>query len=112
MSSSEESSNVDSANPSNHLKLKDTDMWGISEFMNTQNWRALGRTLGLEETVLLNIEHTYKTTGFRECAYQMLLQWKERRPAKCTVGCLHTALQKENMNSVAKQLSTMKLGGE
>ncbi|XP_013792671.1 uncharacterized protein LOC106476569 [Limulus polyphemus] len=91
-------------------KLEDTDMWEISALMNTVSWRALGRTLGLEESVLLNIEHTHKTSGFRECAYQMLLEWKGRKPQKCTFGTLHTALCKENMNNVAKELGIMKLG--
>lgn len=106
MSSSEESSMCDQ---SNNKKLNDNHMWRISEFMNTQNWRALGRTLGLEESILLNIEHAYKATGFRECAYQMLLEWKGRSPAACTFATLHKALSKENMNSVAKQLASMKL---
>lgn len=109
MSSSEESSCTDDYRR-DVRKLSDTDMWKISELMNTMNWRALGRTLGLEESILLNIEHAYKSTGFRECAYQMLLEWKGRKPNKCTVGCLYTALVKENLNSVAKGMSVLKLG--
>lgn len=109
MSSSEESLGTEE-NRKNESKLNDTDMWNISSLMNTMNWRALGRTLGLEESVLLNIEHAYKATGFRECAYQMLLEWKGRQPQKCTFGTLYTSLCKENMNGIAKQLSVMKLG--
>ena len=35
-----------------------------------------GRTLGLEESILLNLEHAHKGAGVRECAYQTLLEWK------------------------------------
>ena len=44
--------------------------------MNAIKWRALGRTLGLDEDILLNLEHAHKSAGVRECAYQMLLEWK------------------------------------
>ena len=30
----------------------------------------LGRTLGLEESILLKLEHAHKGSGMRECAYQ------------------------------------------
>ena len=40
----------------------------------------LGRTLGLEESMLLNLEHAHKGSGMRECAYQTLLTWKETKP--------------------------------
>ncbi|CAG0879835.1 unnamed protein product [Darwinula stevensoni] len=93
----------------NPIKLSDADLWDISAHMNSINWRALGRTLGLEESVLLNIEHAHKAAGFRECSYQMLLEWKGRKPKKCTFGNLYTALTKENMNSVAKQMTTMNM---
>ncbi|KAG1652899.1 Ankyrin-2 [Nymphon striatum] len=106
MSSSEESFSDDFVHKKDSRKLSDTDMWKISELMNTTNWRALGRTLGLEESILLNIEHAYKSTGFRECSYQMLLEWKGRKPTKCTFGSLYTALVQENLNSVAKGMIT------
>ena len=60
----------------NNLKLSDNDLWQISAQMNAIKWRALGRTLGLDEDILLNLEHAHKSAGVRECAYQMLLEWK------------------------------------
>lgn len=60
----------------NNLKLSDNDLWQISAQMNAIKWRALGRTLGLDEDILLNLEHAHKSGGVRECAYQMLLEWK------------------------------------
>ena len=60
----------------NNLKLSDNDLWQISAQMNAIKWRALGRTLGLEEDILLNVENAHKSGGVRECAYQMLLEWK------------------------------------
>ncbi|RWS25106.1 uncharacterized protein B4U80_07940 [Leptotrombidium deliense] len=113
VSSSENSSADESATERLSMrKLSDSDMWQISSLMNTMNWRALGRTLGLEESVLLNIEHAYKSTGFRECAYQMMLEWKGRRPQQCTYGNLYTALCKEKMNAIAKGISKLALGQE
>ena len=60
----------------NHLKLSDPDMWLISSQMNSIKWRALGRSLGLEEAILVNLDDAHKGQGTRECAYQMLLEWK------------------------------------
>merc|ERR1719495_1734313 len=91
----------------NPYKLSDQDLWLISAHMNAINWRALGRTLGLEESMLLNLEHAHKSSGMRECAYQTLLQWKETRPKFCTFGGLYTALCEEKMNSVAKNMTTI-----
>ena len=67
-----------------------------------RDWRNLGRTLGIEEIVLINLEHSHQSVGFRECAYQMLLEWKGRKPKKCTFGELYSALLREKMVSVAK----------
>lgn len=90
----------------NPYKLSDQDLWQISSSMNAINWRALGRTLGLEESVLLNLEHAHKGSGFRECAYQMLLEWKGTKPKLCTFGSLYHALTEEKMNGVAKHMTT------
>jgi len=90
----------------NPYKLSDQDLWQISAHMNAINWRALGRTLGLEESILLNLEHAHKGSGMRECAYQTLLNWKTR-PKNCTFGGLYTALCEEKMNSVAKHMSNL-----
>ncbi|GAB6025735.1 hypothetical protein CHUAL_011718 [Chamberlinius hualienensis] len=107
------SSSQESLSTGVHIKdgrhLDEVDLWHISATINTQNWRALGRTLGLEECVLINIEHSYKTVGFRECAFQMLVEWKGRKPKHCKYGVLYQSLVKENMNNAAKQMATMKL---
>jgi len=91
----------------NPYKLSDQDLWLISAHMNAINWRALGRTLGLEESILLNLEHAHKGSGFRECAYQMLLEWKGMKPKTCTFGSLYTGLSQEKMNGVAKHMATL-----
>ena len=72
--------------------------------MSSINWRALGRTLGLEEAVLLNTEQSYKNNGVRECAYQMMLEGKEKKPKNCTFSSLYKALTQEKMNGIAKNL--------
>lgn len=85
--------------------MTDGDLWRASSTMNNINWRALGRTLGLQESALVNIESSYRKDGCRECAYQVLLEWKGQKPKQCTVGSLYTALTKENMNEVAKKIA-------
>ena len=42
--------------------------------------------------------------GVRECAYQMMLEWKEKKPKTCTFGSLYSSLSTEKMNGVAKKL--------
>ena len=88
----------------NNYKFCDNDLWKISAEMNSVNWRALGRTLGLEEAVLLNTEQNHKNIGTRECAYQMMLEWKENKPKNCTFSSLYKALTQEKMNGIAKNL--------
>ena len=88
----------------NQHKLGDQDLWKISGEMSSINWRALGRTLGLEESTLVNLEHAHKSQGVRECAYQMMLEWKEKKPKTCTFGSLYSSLTTEKMNGVAKKL--------
>ena len=92
--------------------MTDGDLWRVSASMNNINWRALGRTLGLQESALVNIESSYRTAGCRECAYQVLLEWKGLKPKQCTVGFLYSALTKENMNEVAKQIAANTFGDD
>lgn len=91
----------------NTLKLSDHDLWNISSQMNAIKWRALGRTLSLDEDILLNLEHAHKGSGVRECAYQMLLEWKGMKPKHATFGCLYSSLVQEKMNMVAKHMATL-----
>ncbi|ODN02834.1 hypothetical protein Ocin01_03827 [Orchesella cincta] len=88
-------------------KLENMFLWDISFYLNISNWRALGRSLGLDETVLIDVDNGFKSTSFRECSYQMLLQWRQKFPSKCTYGTLYCALMKEGMNDVAKQMATI-----
>nr|CAD7611105.1 unnamed protein product [Timema genevievae] len=85
-------------------KLSDQELWQVTSRIVRKDWRNLGRTLGIDEPHLANLEHSYATTGFRECAYQMLLEWKGRKPRLCTVGELSRALRVEGMLDVAKHL--------
>nr|CAD7203918.1 unnamed protein product [Timema douglasi] len=88
----------------NPHKLSDQELWHVTSRIVRKDWRNLGRTLGIDEHHLANLEHAHSTTGFRECAYQMLLEWKGRKPKLCTVGELSRALGVEGMQDVAKHL--------
>jgi len=96
----------------NPHKFTDGELWTISSEMSSINWRAVGRTLGLEESTLLNLEHSFKSQGVRECVYQMMLEWKEKKPKTCTLGSLYTALSTEKMFGVAKKLIKMQETGQ
>lgn len=96
----------------NPHKFTDGELWTISSEMSSINWRAVGRTLGLEESTLLNLEHSFKSQGVRECVYQMMLEWKEKKPKTCTLGSLYTALNTEKMFGVAKKLIKMQDSGQ
>ena len=50
--------------------------------------------------------------GVRECVYQMMLEWKEKKPKTCTLGSLYTALNTEKMFGVAKKLIKMQDSGQ
>ncbi|XP_067932346.1 uncharacterized protein [Watersipora subatra] len=78
--------------------LGTNDLWKISQFIN-QHWKSLGRNLSVPEEDLNQVEHAHK--DMRECAYQVLLKWKERFPQKCTFGILYVALCDSGLNSVA-----------
>lgn len=53
----------------------------------------------------MDLDFQYQPVGgFRECAYQMLLEWKGRKPRKCTFGTLYGALIRENMVGIAKHM--------
>lgn len=91
----------------NNMRLSDHDLWNISSQMNAIKWRALGRTLGLDEDILLNVEQAHKAAGVRECAYQMLLEWKGMKPKQATFGGLYAGLGQEKMNLVTKHMVTL-----
>lgn len=77
------------------------------------SWRTLGRNLGLEENVLVSVEQAYGQgpSAFRECAYQMLLEWKEWFPSKCTFGNLYAALKEQGMRTAAEAMCDIEVDG-
>ena len=80
------------------MKLADGDLWQISSQMNGIKWRALGRTLGMAEDILMNLESAHKGSGVRECAYQMLLNWKVMRQ-----------LKQNNLQAIGHEFDTTKI---
>jgi len=90
-------------------KLESSYLWDISQHLETNmNWKSLGRTLWLEENVLINIEVSHRLSGMRELFYQVLINWREKQPKRCTFGNLYTALRKEGMNAAAKAMMTIR----
>jgi len=87
-------------------KLSETFLWELTEFLTNSHWKALGRTLQVEESQLTAIA-TQHTGGNRELYYQMLLTWKEKYPKKFTFGTLYCALMKENHCAVAKKMDSI-----
>lgn len=84
--------------------LGEAHLWYISKLADILNWARLGRALKLDETTLKQIDHLYSEKGFREMAYQMLLQWKQQNPEYCNVKSLDQAFEKAHMYYAMQQL--------
>jgi Death domain len=93
---------------SNSKLLGDTDLWKVSEVLSNNQWRVLGRNLGLDESAITNIDQSFKGMGTRECAYQVLLEWKSLKSRKCTLGTLYKSLEDSKMFAAAKNIANMK----
>lgn len=93
---------------SNSKLMSDNDLWKVSELLSNNQWRVLGRNLGLDESDITNIDQSYKGQGTRECAYQVLLQWKSLKSRKSTLGTLYKSLEDSKMFTAAKSIASMK----
>lgn len=82
--------------------------WQISEALAVATWKGIGRSLGMEETVLADVEAQHKNANWREQVYQMLLVWKSSQPQLFTFGNLYSALQRENLHDAARKLMEIK----
>lgn len=93
---------------SNSKLMGDTDLWKVSEVLSNNQWRVLGRNLGLDESAITNVDQSFKGMGTRECAYQVLLEWKSLKSRKCTLGTLYKSLEESKMFAAAKIIANMK----
>jgi hypothetical protein len=80
----------------------------VSEVLSNNQWRVLGRNLGLDESAITNVDQSFKGMGTRECAYQVLLEWKSLKSRKCTLGTLYKSLEESKMFAAAKNIANMK----
>ena len=98
--------------PSNNRKRRHTDaperqvsdakLMEVAERVQDK-WKKLGRTLGLGEDQITEIELDYKDEGVQEQAIKMLHSWRECYPDN-GYETLFQALGKINLNTVARQL--------
>ncbi|XP_071842509.1 uncharacterized protein [Apostichopus japonicus] len=77
---------VDASSP-----VEDATLWDLSEEIKNE-WKAVGRNLGLEDSKLYNLESDYTNQGHKETVYQMLLTWKQRNGSQATYRVLGEAL--------------------
>ena len=70
-------------------------------------WRWLGRSLGVEETVIENIKT--ENDSQEECAFQVLRSWQLSKGSKATVHLLMKAIE-ENGNVEAMEAFDRHLG--
>ena len=70
-------------------------------------WRWLGRSLGVEETVIENIQTENEKQ--EECAFQVLRKWSVSKGSKATVHLLMKAIE-ENGNVGAMEAFDRLLG--
>ena len=85
-------------------KLTEKDLWKCSGILFPE-WKSIGRTLGLTEHELIEIESRYLyTEGIRECCHKSLIEWLQFFYERATIQqlCLH--LIDLNLNLFVKQI--------
>ena len=88
---------------SENFKLNEKYLWRLSEII-CQDWKSIGRYLGLKEFLLAQIESKYANQdGIRECCYQMLLVWFENFNHQAYLEQFCTKLIQMNFNLYAKE---------
>lgn len=87
-----------------NVRLNEKLMWLVSDFM-CENWKSIGRYLGLKESNLIQIETSYLSNdGLRECCYQMMLAWSQQFSSEAFVKNFSLKLIDMNFKFYAKQL--------
>ena len=86
------------------IKLNENQLWSASAFI-FQEWKAISRTLNLNELDLISIETKYlQSDGIRECCYQSLLKWSQFYYEETSLENLCLSLIQMKFNLYAKQL--------
>lgn len=85
------------------IKLEESHFWEASGIM-AQQWKNIGRSLGISEIDLFSVENKYLSTdGIRECCYQMFLLWSQCYYEKSNLEFLCLGLIEMKLNLFAKQ---------
>ena len=82
--------------------LKDSHLNDISEDLG-RDWKALGRKLEIESTILDNIDAEYRWV--KEKSFQMMLRWKKRSGNNATGQALANALIARSRRDIAEKLA-------
>lgn len=62
-------------------QLIENDLRELNRFLSPGNWKTFGRSLGLEEVALEDIEVKHRSDPLSEWRFQMLLLWFRQCPA-------------------------------
>ncbi|XP_071843344.1 uncharacterized protein [Apostichopus japonicus] len=89
---------VDASSP-----VEDATLWDLSEEIQNE-WKAVGRNLGLDDSKLYNLERDYTNQGHKETVYQMLLTWKRRIGGQATYRVLGEALKAAGRTDLQEKL--------
>lgn len=87
-----------------NIKLNEKILWIASDFM-CENWKSIGRYLGIKESTLIQIETKYLfKDGLRECCYQMMLIWSQQFNSEAFIKNLSIKLIDMDFSFYAKKL--------
>ncbi|XP_071843403.1 uncharacterized protein [Apostichopus japonicus] len=85
------------------LEVRTESLRDLSEEIQNE-WKAVGRKLGLDDSKLYNLERDYTNQGHKETVYQMLLTWKRRIGSQATYRVLGEALEAAGRRDLQEKL--------
>ncbi|PIK39683.1 hypothetical protein BSL78_23473, partial [Apostichopus japonicus] len=85
------------------LEVRTESLRDLSEEIQNE-WKAVGRNLGLDDSKLYNLERDYTNQGHKETVYQMLLTWKQRNGSQATYRALGEALKAAGRTDLQEKL--------
>ena len=62
-------------------EVRERDLFEIANLLRPNNWKAFGRSLGLDGVQLQDLEFQYRSETPRELRLQMLLLWHQQCPS-------------------------------
>ncbi|XP_070560437.1 uncharacterized protein [Ptychodera flava] len=103
---SKDSLTTDGSDGEEIAAVADKTLSVVSSNLSPQQMRAFGRSLGLSDVTIEQVEHDYGREGVQETTYQILRKWKTELGSSATFEALVKALEDSDCCGVAEQLYT------